>query len=282
MDADEVGDPRVARRVVDRRRRAFLQHLAFVDHDEPVRQQARLVEVMGHQHDRDRQFATQVGEQAVQPLPRHLVDSGERLVEQQQARLARQRAGDGDALLLATRQRCRPARLLIRREPDVGEPAPRFGQAPVVWQVQQRQRDVAERVEVRHERVVLEHQPDMAALRHDEHAACGVAPGLVADDDMAALRPHQPGQHADHRGLARARRAHQRQQFAGRAAERAGQRHRPLLLDREVERAAGRGHRRTASRADAKNEAATAPSESSMSSRAMRSALARSKACTRS
>jgi hypothetical protein len=149
-------------------------------------------------------------------------------------------------------------------------------------QAQQRQRDVVERAQVRHQRVVLEHQPDMALLRRQVHALGTVAPEFVADADAPALRPHQAGEHAQHRGLAGARWPDERQQLARLAAKGAGQRHGLRLLDRQLECGRFLRHRRSAARADAKKVAPTASSDNISSSSAMRSALARSKACTRS
>ena len=285
VDAHQVGHACVAWRAVDGLGRALLQHAAGVHHDQPVGEPARLVEVVRDEHDRNRQLAAQVGEQPVQALPVHLVDGRKRLVEQQQARRARQRTRHRHALPLPARKRAGPARLLVARQPHMLEPVTRPGQTLDAGQVQQRQRDVVERAQVRHQRVVLEHEADVAALRRHEDAPRGVAPELAAHFNAAALGPHQAGQNAQHRGLAGARRADQSEQLAGFAAEDATQRHRPRLLDLDDQRraiAGGRVHRRTASRAEAKNDTATAPSDSSSSRAAMRSAPARSKPCTRS
>ena len=49
----------------------------------------------------------------------------------------------------------------------------------------------------------------------DEDALVGVAHGLVGDDDLAGVRPLEPGEAAQRRGLAAARGAEQRDQLAG-------------------------------------------------------------------
>ena len=89
------------------------------------------------------------------------------------------------------------------------QPAPGLALSLGGRQVQQRQRHVVQRREMRHQRIVLEHQPDMALLRRHEDTGRGVAPDLVAHLNAAAMRAHKSGQHAQHGGLAGARGAHQ-------------------------------------------------------------------------
>lgn len=257
--------------------RPLLQHLAGVHHHQAVGQHGGFVQVVRDEHDRDRHVAPQVGQQPVQALAVHLVDGGEGFVQQQHARLAGQRARHRHALLLAARQPRRSAVLLRFGQAHLVQPAPGLALSLGGRQVQQRQPHVVQRREMRHQRIVLEHQPDMALLRRHEDTGRGVAPDLVAHLNAAAMRAHKSGQHAQHGGLAGARGAHQRQQFAGLALKRAAQGQGMRLLDLEVHR-----HRRAASRAEAKNDIVTAPSDSTSSSQAMRSAAARSKACTRS
>ena len=101
-------------------RRSRLQRAAAVQDRDAVGQRRRLVEIVRDQHDRHRERAAQRGQLAIELVPRHAVDGGERFVEQQHLRVARERAGDRDALLLAAGQRRRPPRLEARP----GAPAP--------------------------------------------------------------------------------------------------------------------------------------------------------------
>ncbi|MCY1296473.1 hypothetical protein D9M70_458590 [compost metagenome] len=177
--------------------------------------------------------------------------------------------------------------MLPRRQAHVRQPLAGLRHAFAPRQMQQRQSDIVQGAQVRHQGVVLENQPDMPALRRQADAMRGVTPRFATHGHASALRPHQSGQHAQHGGLARAGRPHERQQFARLAPEGAGQRHRLDLRDInvqvQVDRHGGRcAHRLAVSRAEANNDAPTAPKESTSNSKAMRLAPVRSKACTRS
>jgi hypothetical protein len=61
---------------------------------------------------------------------------------------------------------------------------------------------------VREERVVLEYEPDPAAL--DRHVHPGAEPALAVALDLAPLRPQQAGDEPQDRRFARARRPDER------------------------------------------------------------------------
>ena len=71
-------------------------------------------------------------------------------------------------------------------------------------------RDVLANGQVREERVLLEDEPDAALVRLAKHASLAVEPDVVAERDPPARRPHEPGDRAQHRGLAGARRPDER------------------------------------------------------------------------
>ena len=73
---------------------------------------------MGHEHDRRRRVLPQREELEVEPLARQCVERAERLVEQQDLRLERERPADGRALLLTAGQLRGPCRRRGRVEPD--------------------------------------------------------------------------------------------------------------------------------------------------------------------
>ncbi len=78
----------------------------------------------------------------------------------------------------------------------------------------QAKRDIACHRHVTEQRVVLEHEADATlARRHAVH-------GAIGDDDIAGIDELEAGEHAQQRGLARARRTQQRQEFARRNGER--------------------------------------------------------------
>ena len=86
---------------VDRLDRAGLHDLAAVEHDRPLGEEPHDAEVVGDEHERQPALVAQVGQQV-----EHLGLGGEvqgrhRLVEDDDLRVADQRAGDRDALALA-------------------------------------------------------------------------------------------------------------------------------------------------------------------------------------
>ena len=131
--------------------------------------------------------------------PRARVERRERLVEQQHVGLARQRAGKRDALALAAAERRGPC-IRQRGDPHALQQvvrAPRLGR---------REGDVAAHVEVREQAVLLRQPADAAPLGRQVDAGLRVEPGGVATGDPAAVGPPQPGDRAQHRRLAGARR----------------------------------------------------------------------------
>ena len=106
--ADEAGHEFVGRRVVELHRRADLLDLAGVEHDDLVGQRHRLDLVVGDVDHRRLQRAVQLGDLQPRVDAQRGVEVGQRLVEQEQFRLAHQRPADGDALALAAGQLGRP------------------------------------------------------------------------------------------------------------------------------------------------------------------------------
>ena len=160
---------------------------------------------MGH-HDRGAAGQHPAQHLAQRGLDRD-VERGHRLVEQQHARLGGQRPGDGDPLGLAARDlRRSPARQLA--DADLVEPAlgVRARRPPGGTPAARPEGDVLERVEVREQEGVLAEERRTTGVRRDHPAGppgADVGEHLVVDDDPADARPHQAGQHAEHRGLAR-------------------------------------------------------------------------------
>src|SRR6185295_6112915 len=111
------------------------------------------------------------------------VERGQRLVEEEHARVAGERAGQGHPLALAAGELTRPyAREL--RDPKALE--------QLVDAVFSAEGDVLPDAEVRKERVFLEHEADTPALRPDEDAALDVDPGLAVQLDPARVRTNEP------------------------------------------------------------------------------------------
>ena len=97
------------------------------------------------------------------PPPRVRVECGQRLVEQEHGRVARERAGERDPLPLAARQLAHP------RSREVTDPEPL--EQLVDPRLARAEPTLADDVEVREERVLLEEVADAALLRRDVDSA---------------------------------------------------------------------------------------------------------------
>src|SRR3954469_24409583 len=127
------------------------------------------------------------------------VERRERLVEQQDARVACKRACKSDALLLTTRERPR-SRVRERVEPEppeeLGHVAPRA------------KGDVLPDGEMREEGVLLEDVADAPLLRRQRDPP--VEPHVVSERDPSGRGPNEAGDRAQDRRLAGAGRAGER------------------------------------------------------------------------
>jgi hypothetical protein len=145
---------------------------------------------------------------------RQRVERAEGLVEEQHLGLHRQGAGDADALLHAARDlRGQPVeRVRHVHELEVAQHplAPLRRRLAVAEHLVDRQRDVLPHREPRQQRMVLEHDGAVGTGRVDL---------ATVEDHAAAGRPEQPGDDVQHRRLAAARVADQRDEFAARDLE---------------------------------------------------------------
>ena len=129
-----------------------------------------------------------------------------RLVEQQHARLPRERPREGDALTLAAGDLAWPC---VGEVTDA-KPVEQVANGSPVGRAE---RDVRADGEMREQRVVLEDEPDRPALRRQVDAAPGVEPRLVVECHAPALGAHEPGDRPQHARLAGARRPDQRERL---------------------------------------------------------------------
>ena len=143
------------------------------------------------------------------------IEVAERLVEQEDLRIADDGAAHRDALALAARQLARIAVHQRRQRQDLGSAAHLgVGRRLVRLRQHQREGEVLAHRHVRIERVVLEHHGDVAFLRRH------VVDALGADTDLAAADLFQAGDHAQERRLAAARRANERRYLTARKIHR--------------------------------------------------------------
>ena len=191
----------VRRRAVDRGRRAGLDDAPFAHQRDAVGHVHRLLGIVGH----DQRSDAGVGEDP-QCHVAHLVaqadiEAREWFVEQQQARLRRQRAGQRDALLLAARERVRVTLGVPRHVDPLEHIARRRRRAADA------EGDVLGDGQMREQRIILEHQADAARFRRPRDA--GPGDRLAADQHAAGLQRLEPRGDAQHRRLAAARGAQQ-------------------------------------------------------------------------
>ncbi len=164
---------------------------------------------MGHEHGSDADPANDVADLAPRPFAECRVEVGQRLVEQEHARLGGQRPRQRDPLLL-------PAGEL----PDAAQAVPleiHQGERPVHPAVEvgsthperlEPKRHVGADVEVREERVVLEHHPEAPGHRRDAGHI------VTLDQDPTLIRRLEPGEQPERGRLAAAAGPQQCQQLA--------------------------------------------------------------------
>ncbi|MNZ92751.1 hypothetical protein D3C78_1117860 [compost metagenome] len=138
------------------------------------------------------------------------VEVGEGLVEQQQARLRRQRAGQGHALLLAAGQFMGIA---LAQGAEIDQLEHLGGDALALGVLADAEGDVLGHRQVREQRVVLEHHADAALFRGE--GVAGAGNHLAGQLDAALLHGFEAGDGAQGGGLAAARGAEQAADVAG-------------------------------------------------------------------
>ena len=199
-----------------------VHHQALLHHREVVAQLRHHGEVVAHQHAGQLARGGQVGQQVQHlRLHRHVQRRG-RLVEQQHRRARDQRPGDGHALPLPARELVREAeargagqRHLVQRAGDA-----RLGPADAVHQQRLGQDAVHGLARVQRAVGVLEHHLHRAVKGAVAPAAQRAAVEQhVARPALALAARHQPGQGAQHGGLARAAFPHQPEGGAARHPE---------------------------------------------------------------
>ena len=199
---------------VDELRISILFDATGVHHRDPVGHGERLILVVRHEHGGDPEVLQQAAEFDLHRLAQVPVERAERFVEQENVRLDRQGAGQGDALLLAARKRRhgaipeRPHLHEIERPRDLRrDRVP--GQAPAL----QAEADVARDRQMREQRVVLEDDADVALMRRR-------ARHVDARDRHLALVGRRQARDQPQQGrLAASRGAEQRHQGARRHGE---------------------------------------------------------------
>ena len=189
------------------------EHAAFIEDIRAVANAQGLADVVvGNQH--SDAAVLQVAHDALDLADRNRVDAGERFVEQHQARLGGQRAGDLDAAALAAGQA--RADLVgdvvdLQFVEQVGQLALAAGLVEVGAQLQHQPHVVGDAELAEHRRLLR--QVADAVLGARVHRFGGDV--LAVEDDLAGIGRDQADDHVEARGLAGAVRAEQADDFAG-------------------------------------------------------------------
>ncbi len=210
----ELGDPRGPRPLIELGRRRHLLDLAGEDHRDPIGNRQRLVLVMGHEQGGDADLGLDPADLVAQIGPHLGIERRERLVQEQHLRLDRQRPRQRHPLLLSAGQLMRIAAALLaemdQRQVPIG------GLQPLRCRMAaqaQPEGDVLPRGHMREQAVGLEHHAHVAPVRRQ------IGDVAIIQQDPAGIQALQPGQGAQRRGLAAARRAQHRHQLARRQLE---------------------------------------------------------------
>ena len=149
------------------------------------------------------------------------VERGERLVEEQQRRVAGQRPGEADALLHAAGELVGVGPL-VAPEADQLDDLGRLGPALLLAHAAHLEAigDVVDHLAVRQEAEVLEDHRGVGAPQVAELALAGLDDVVAVHHDLAGGRLDEPGQQPDQRGLPGAGEAHHDEDLAGRYVER--------------------------------------------------------------
>ena len=205
----EVGHEAVGGLLVHLLGRAHLQQPTRIEDRQPVAHGERLLLVVGDEHEGDAHLALQALQFHLHALAQLQVERAERLVEQQHLGPVHQRPGQRHALLLPARQlvRAPPAHVAELHELEgLGHSGADLVAAHLLHA--QTEADVVGDGHVGEQRVVLEHGVDRALVGQKRAH-------VVAKDPQAAVGGEvEPGDHAQRRGLAAARRAEQGEELA--------------------------------------------------------------------
>ncbi len=164
---------------------------------------------MGDEHEGDADALLELAQLDLHRLAQPLVESTQRFVEQEHLGAADQRAGERDALALAAAELVGTAgaeAFQLDHRQRIVHARREFGLAHT--RAAQAVGDVVEHVEVRKDRVGLEHHVGRSQMRRH------VGDTRTLDIDFAARREFEPGDHAQQRGLAAAGGAEQREKLA--------------------------------------------------------------------
>ena len=203
--ADEIRDEGGLRLVVDILRRAELQDVPRAHHGHAVAHGQRFLLIVGDEDEGDAALALDALELQLHLAAELEIQRAQRLIQQQHIRLVNQRARNRHALLLAAGKAGNAALFKARQTDQRQHAADLLGGLFLILLTQIRaEGDVLRDVQMREERVALEHGVDRALIRRQ---ADDVLPFI---EDFAAGRLFKAADAAQQRRLAAAGGAEQR------------------------------------------------------------------------
>ena len=208
--SDEVGDEARLRETIDPRWLILLLDMARIHHRDPMRQRKRFGLVVRHIDERDAHFLLQVDELELHLLAQFGIERGKRFIEQQHGRMRHKGTSDRDALFLSSREFVRIA-LAEPREPHVGERLGYLRADLSCWRLRhlERKGDVAFDRHVREQCVALEHRAHGTLFGRPPRQV------LAIEEDAAAVRQVEAGDHPQESRLAAAGGPEQREELSG-------------------------------------------------------------------
>jgi hypothetical protein len=184
-------------------------------HDRQVRRKPHdVVEVVRDEHDGNVDRTPNPLDFTLKRPPQLSIDRGERLVEQQNSRLTRQRSCHRDTLALAAGQRRGP---VVRAGGQMHEVEQRHGSRTSLAtpKMAERSGDIAERGEMGKQGVFLKHEPHVPPVRGQIDGVVRVDPSLAAREHARVLRRVQSCDGPEDCGLAAAGGTEERQHLPG-------------------------------------------------------------------
>ena len=202
-----------------------------------------IVEIMGHEEQRHVERSTQLVDFILETPADRAINGGKRFVEQQHGRLAGQGSRQGHALTLAARQLVWSPGHLAGQVHQIQQRfrarAPRGARA-----MPERRHHVAQRGQVREERVLLEDEPHRPAMRRRERPGDGVRPGFGARSHGRLRRSIEPRDRTQDGRLPAAGRPEDGQHVPRGARELDVERDGTLLMDGDRQAAVSHGEDR--------------------------------------
>jgi hypothetical protein len=195
--------------------RAELHEITVLHDADAVAQTYGLIEVVGNEDDGLSEQLLKPQEFVLHLVTDERVERRKGLIEKPDVGRDHERAGDADALLLATRELAREIGFTVFEadKPD-HFPGARFAFLAGRTAHFKGKRHIGEHVAMRQQAEVLEHHPHLVTAKLDERLLADLQKILVIEDDLSGGRIIEAGEAADESGLAGTGKTHDDQDLA--------------------------------------------------------------------